>query len=286
MTPCSVLCVLRDAFSGGDILTRKNLINLDKLALEGVTSEVDGLVEGSEILLVVTDTSVKVVVDDLRGIERVCRAELDGSCIVARMGLENSPGKPVVLGGSVDTVTREVTTEVDGATKDEDVKVVLLSDARLVEHGGAKTGGRIDTAVSENRVVVTIQALVLGTGVESTAIERGEIRGSFTLNVDLIVVLEVSANTGKVDDNGNVKLLELVGGSHTRKLQELGRVVGSTGDDDLARSSCRSSDTSIAGILRTGLVKVSTVKKLDTSSARRCRLVEGNLGNVAVGSDI
>jgi hypothetical protein len=215
VTPCSVLCVLRDAFPGGDILTREDLIDLDELTLEGVTSEVDGLVEGSKVLLVVTDTCVKVVVDDLRGIERVCRAELDGSCIVARMGLENCPAEPVVLGGSVDTVTREVTTEVDGTTEDEDVKLVVLSDARLVEHGGAQTWGRVDATVSENWLVITVQTLVLGTGVKSTAIECGEIRGSFALNVDLIVVLEVSANTGKVDDDRNVKLLELVGRSHT-----------------------------------------------------------------------
>ena len=66
----------------------------------------------------------------------------------------------------------------------------------------------------------------------------------------------------------------------------LGRVVRSTGDDDLAGSSCRSSDTSITTVLGTGLVEILTIKELDTSGARRGRLVESDLGNVAVGSDI
>jgi hypothetical protein len=126
----------------------------------------------------------------------------------------------------------------------------------------------------------------LSTAVESTAIECDEIRGGFALDIDLIVVLEVSANTGKVDNDGNVKLLKLVGRTDTAELKELRRVVCSTGDDDLARSSCRSSDTSIATVFGAGLVEILTIKELDTSGARRLRLVEVDLGNVAVGPDI
>jgi hypothetical protein len=66
----------------------------------------------------------------------------------------------------------------------------------------------------------------------------------------------------------------------------LGRVVRSTGDDDLAGSSYRSCDTSIATVLGAGLVEILTVKEFDTSGTRRSRLVESDLGNVAVGSHI
>lgn len=100
------------------------------------------------------------------------------------------------------------------------------------------------------------------------------------------MVLEVSANTRKVDNDGNIKLLKLVGGTDTAELQELRRVVCSTSNDDLARSGCRSSDTRIAAVLRAGLVEILTVKELDTGGARRRRLVEGDLGDVAVGPDI
>jgi len=286
VTPGSVLCVLRDAFLGGDILAGEDLVDLDELALEGVTSEVDGLVEGGEIFLVVADTSVKVIVDDLRGIERVCGAELDGSCVVARMSLEDCPGEPVVVGGGVDTVAREVTAEVDGATEDEEVKLIALSDAGLVEHSGADTRGGVDTAVAENRLVEALQALVLGTSVESAAVECDEVRGSFALDIDLVVVLEIGADTGKVDNDGNVKLLKLVGGTDATELQELRRVVCATRNDDLARSSCGSSDASIAAVLGAGLVEILTVKEFDTSGTRRRGLVKGDLGHVAVGPDI
>ena len=106
------------------------------------------------------------------------------------------------------------------------------------------------------------------------------------MDVDLVVVLEVGADTGKVDNDGDVELLELVGGTDTAELQELRRVVCSTGDDDLARSSCRSGNTSVAAVLGAGLVEVLAVKEFDTSGARRRRFVEGDLGNVAVGPDI
>jgi hypothetical protein len=100
------------------------------------------------------------------------------------------------------------------------------------------------------------------------------------------VVLEVGANAGKVDNDGNVELLELVGGTDTTELQELRRVVCSTRDDDLARSSCRSGDTSIAVGLGASLVEILTVKELDAGGARRRGLVEVDLGNVAVGPDV
>lgn len=191
-----------------------------------------------------------------------------------------------MIGGGIDTVAREVTTEVDGATKDEDVELIALGDAGLVEHGGADTRGSVDATVAEYIRVEARQAFVLGTAVESTAIECAEIRGSFPLDVDLIVVLEVSTNTGKVDNDGNVELLKLVGGTDTAELEKLRRVVCSTGDDDLARSSHQSSDTSIAAVLGAGLVEVLTVKELNTSGARGRRLIEVDLGNVAVRPDI
>jgi hypothetical protein len=66
----------------------------------------------------------------------------------------------------------------------------------------------------------------------------------------------------------------------------LGRVVCSTGDDDLTGSSHRPSDTSIAAGLGAGLVEILTVKEFDTSGARSRGIVESDLSNVAVGPDI
>ena len=286
VAPGGVLGVLGDSFLGDDILARKNLLDLDGLAGEGVAGKVDGLLEGSEILLVVTGTSVEVVVGDLGNIERVSGAELDGSCGVAGVGLEDCPGEPVVVGGGVDAVVGEVTTEVDGATEDEEVEVVLLSDAGLGEHGGADTGGGVDATIAVDRSVPAIEALVISTAVESAAIECDEVGGSLALDVDLVVILEVGANTGKVDDDGDVELLKLVGRTDTTELEELRRVVGTTGDNHFARSSCSSSDTSLAAAPGASLVEILAVKELDTSSTRRGGVIEVDLGNVAVGPDI
>jgi hypothetical protein len=286
VAPGGVLCILGNGFLSGDVLAREDLLDLDGLAGERVTGKVDGLLEGSKILLVVTRTSVEVVVGDLRNVERVSRAELDGSCGVAGVGLEDGPGEPVVVGGGVDAVLGEVTTEVDGSTENEKIKVVLLSDAGLVEHGGADTGGGVDATVAIDGRVPAVQALILGAAVESAAIECREVFGSFALDVDLVVVLEVGANTGKVDDDGNIKLLELVGGTDTTELEELRRVVSTTGNDHLARSSSSSSNTSLAAAPGAGLVEVLAVKELDTSGARGFGIVESDLSNVAVGPDI
>jgi hypothetical protein len=191
-----------------------------------------------------------------------------------------------VVGSGVDAVVGEVTTEVDGATEDKEIEVILLGDAGLVEHGGADTGGGVDATVAVDGCVPAVEALVISTAVESAAIEGDKVGRSLALDVDLVVILEVGANTGKVDDDGDIELLKLVGRTDTAKFEELGRVVGTARDDDLTRSSCRSSDTGLAAALGAGLVEVLAVKELDTSGARRSRLVEVDLGNVAVGPDI
>ena len=46
------------------------------------------------------------------------------------------------------------------------------------------------------------------------------------------MVLHISADAGKVDDKGNVGLLEEGGGTDTAALQDLGRVEGAGGEDD------------------------------------------------------
>lgn len=101
------------------------------------------------------------------------------------------------------------------------------------------------------------------------------------------MVLEVGADTGEVDDDGNVELLQLLGGTDTGKLQQLGRVVGSTGDDDFAGGLGRSGNTLLALVLGAGLVEVLAIEELDTCGARSLlSLVESDLGNVCVQSDV
>ena len=158
VTPSSVLGELSNLLGGVSVLAGEDLINGNELALERVTSEVNGLGEGSEILVEVTNTGVEVVVDNLGHIERVSRCELDSTSVVTGVSLEDGPGEPVVLGGSVVGVVREVTAEVDWATESKDVVIVVLSYAGLVEHSCAKTGGSVDTAVAQNTGLPSVHA--------------------------------------------------------------------------------------------------------------------------------
>lgn len=101
------------------------------------------------------------------------------------------------------------------------------------------------------------------------------------------MVLEVGTYTRAVGDDRDVELLQLVGRSYTTELEKLGRVVGSTSEDDFTRCLCRSGDSSCARGLGAGLVEVLAVKELNTNSAGRGDvLVEKNLCDVAVQSNV
>lgn len=287
VTPSSVLGILGNLLGGVGVLAGENFVNGDELALERVAGEVDSLGEGSEILLVVANTGVEVVVSDLRDVERVGGTERNGSGVVAWVRLEDGPCEPVMLGGGVVAVAGEVTAEVDGAAEGEDVVLVALGDTGLVEHGGTETGGSVDAAVAENGVLPTVDAGVIVGVAKGAAVQGGEVRRSLALDVDLVVVLEVGSDTGEVSNDGDVELVQLVGWADTTELEELGRVVGSSGDDDLFGSGGRTRLTSCAGVLGAGLVEVLAVEELNTGSAGRSNvLVEGDLGDVAVESDI
>ena len=287
VTPSNILCVLSNLLGGINILARKDLIDGDELALERVTSEVNSLGEGSKVLVVVANTSVEVVVNNVRHVKRVGRCELDGTSVVAGVSLEDGPGEPVVLGSGIVSVVGEVTTEVDGATESKDVVLVTLGCAGLVEHGCAKTGGSVDTTVAQDAGLPAVHAGVRLAVTECAAVECGEVGGGFALDVDLVVVLEVGSDTGEVDNDGDVELGELIGRADTTQLEELRGVVGSTCDDDFLGGSGGTSLTLGTVGLGAGLVEVLAVEELDTGSAGRSDvLVKGDLGHVAVHPDI
>jgi hypothetical protein len=286
VAPGGVLDVLLDVLLGGDVSTGEDLLDGDELALEGLAGESNGVGHGLEVSVKVANTGVKVVVDDVGHLERVRRAQSDATGVVTGMSLEDSPREHIVTGSGVEAVLGEVTTEVNGSTEGEDVELVVLGSGALVEHGSTETGGRVDTTVAEDRVVPSVEAGVRRGGTECASAERSEVFLNLTLNADLVVILKVGADTGEVDDDGNVKLLELLSGTNTAQLEQLRRVVCSTSNDDLTGSSSRSGSTLGALVLGAGLVEVLSVEELDTGSAGRGGLVEGDLGDMAVHADI
>ncbi|KAI6768571.1 hypothetical protein HG531_010760 [Fusarium graminearum] len=283
-----VLDVSLNILLGLDVVTGESLLGLDGLAGESLAGELNGLVHGLEILVRVTVASVEVVEGDGGGVERVSGAEEDVAGGVAGVSLEDGPGEKVVVDGSVDSVLGEVTSEVDGSTESEDVKVVLLGGGGLVEHGGGETGRRVDAVVAEDRLPPAVKARVLiSVEAESATIESSEVLRSVALDADLVVVLEVGSDTREIDNNGDIKLLQLIGRSNTAELEDLRSVVDTTSDDDLTRSSSVTGNTSSTGGERAGAVEVLAVEELNTSSTGSLlRLVKENLGDVGVGADI
>lgn len=290
VTPSTVLDIVLDVFLGGDILAGEDLGDIDGLTVKCVTGQLDGLVESLEVSFVVTDAGVEVVEGDVGDVERVGRAESDGTSVVTRVSLQDSPSKPVVVNSGVNAVVREVATEVDGATEGEDIEAVIGGNTALVEHGSSETRRRVDTAVAEDGGLPAVDAGVVAViDVESAAIETAEVLGRAGLDGDFVVVLQVGTDTGQVGDDGDVELLQFLGGTDTTQLEQLRRVVDTTSDDDFTRCLDRSGGAGRRGLGGSGasLVEVLAVQELDTSSTRGVlRLVEGDLGDMAVHADI
>lgn len=236
VAPSRVLGILADGLGALDVRAGENLGNINELAGKGIAGEADGLGQGGEVGLVVAGASIEVVEGDLGDVERVGGLELHGAGVVARVGLEDGPGEPVVLARGVDAVTGEVATEVDGPAEDEGVPLVVLRGGALVVHGGGEAGGRVQAMVAQDGVLPALEAFIGWAFVEGAAIQGGEVVLDRALDRDLVMVLKVGSNTRRVDDDGDAKLLELVGRTDSAELQDLRGVVDATGNDDLAGS--------------------------------------------------
>lgn len=229
MAPSSILGISSNILVGRDVRTGKDLLDRHNLTLKSVTGEVNGLLQGGKISIVVAATSVEVVVSNLRDIERVSRAQQYGSSIVTGMRLEDSPSEVVVLGCSVVAVAREVAAEVDRAAEGEDIVLVALGGRALVEHSRAKTWGSVDAAVAEDGGFPALEAGIRRGVAKGAAVQCVEVGGCFALNVDLVVILEVGTNAGQIDNNRDVELLELSCGANTTKLEKLRGVLDELG---------------------------------------------------------
>lgn len=148
--PGTILDVVLDIFLGGDVLAGEDLSYLDCLAVKSITGQFDGLIQRLQISFVVANARVKVVEGDVWDIERGRGAEGDSAGVVTRVSLEDGPGKPVVPISCIDTVVREIITEVDRSTEGKDIEAIIGGNGALVEHGSRETGRRVDAAVTED----------------------------------------------------------------------------------------------------------------------------------------
>lgn len=175
VAPRAVLDVVCDFLGGVDVRAGQDLGDGDELAGEGAAGQCDGLGHGSDVLLVLADARVEVVVCDGGDVKRVGGLQRHGSGGVAGVGLQDCPGEEVVHGSGVDAVVGEVAAEVDGAAEGEDIPVVLLGYAGLVEHGSAEARGGVDAAVAEDGGVVALHAGVGVVTFECAPIKCGEV---------------------------------------------------------------------------------------------------------------
>ncbi|PMB72600.1 hypothetical protein BM221_000014 [Beauveria bassiana] len=261
VAPGRVLCVLLNVGLARHVLAGEHLADFDGLAAQGVARDADGLVHGLQVPGVVAAARVKVVVRDVGHVERVGGAQAHGAGIVARVRLEDGPGEDVVVLGDVDAVLREVAAKVDGPAKEKVVVLAILRDGALVEHGHGEAVGRERAAVAKPRILPLVQTgIALAVEAKRAALERRKVLGHLALHVDLVVVLQVAAHAGQVDDDGDIERLELLAGTNAAELQNLRRVVGSARDNDFARGIDLARLSLASGaVARAGLVQIVRV---------------------------
>jgi hypothetical protein len=149
-------------------------------------------------------------------VARVAGAEPDGAGVVLRVHLEDVPGEHV-SGAEGFGVAGEETGEVYGPAEEEEV-FVAVADSRFLEDADGEAVRGVGAAVA---------GLPLDEGgvageTEGAFRKDGEGGGGLGDDGDLVVVLEVCADAGEVDEEWDVVFLELGGGADAGELEELG----------------------------------------------------------------
>lgn len=243
VAPSGILGVSLDRLGRLHVDTRKDFFDGHELALEGVPAELDGFGQGLEVGVVVACAFVEVAVEDVGHVEGVGGPEGHGAGVVAGVGFQDGPGEVVVVLGYVYAVVGEVAafwmsfsktsillreckvrlTEVGRSSKSKNVKAVVRRLAGLVIHGRSHPARGVCAPVAEERVLPLLEAGIrlFITG-KSAPLQREEVLGHFTLHGDLVVVLQIRADTGQVLDDLDAVPPEFGRGSDAAQLKDLG----------------------------------------------------------------
>lgn len=270
-------------------------LGLDEGAVErdevvhGAAGKGDALVRGLQVLLGGGVAPAKGVEGDGGDVARIGGAQGDGAGRVLRRGLEADPGPVAVVGAEGEVrPAREEAREVGGRAVDDEVRVGAAGrrgpydDADGLAAGGvdALGGGveagevAVEAGVGDARVAVE----------EGAAVDEGEVGGGLADDGHLDVVAQVVAD-GEVGEDGNVEGGELGGGADAAELEELRRVEGARGEDDLARGIDDAGALDGGG----GGARVGAVERgaLEVGDARGAeRVVEVDLGDEGVELDV
>jgi len=288
MTPSLVLDELLQVLLGRDVGGRPDTLELaikrDEI-VEGRDTVRDTFVDSLEIF-VATDALAEGVEDNLGSIARVGRSQVDGTSIVARVSLECEPGPDAEILSSVSRVTWEVTVEVSRNTTEEKIRIALRN-RRVVEETKGDTVGSVASLESTNVVLPVLVARIIALK-ECALLEQREFCWGLADDTDLVSVLHVAADTGKVHNDVNTVRVEFLSRSNTTKLQNLRSVESTTGNNDLTTSVNRPRN---AGVFSAG-ARISTVqalaKEVVDTGGLRCGVggVEVDLGDQGVEGNV
>lgn len=256
-------------------------IERDQL-LKHLARQVDTLTQSLEVLGG-TNGVGKVVEVDEGGVAGVGRLELDGAGGVASVHLEDDPSPVPRVEEGILRVAGEVSAEVGWGAGDDEIRVATLGDGGLLDDGDRDTVGGVHALGRRSSTLLPLgEARVIGCAGKGATLDEVKVRGGLADDGVFVTVLHVGADTGQVDDNGDLEGLELGARANTAELEELGGVVGASRDDDLAGGG----DAAVAGRDGVAGTRVSAVKrlalhKLDSSrTGDAAALVEDDLSGL------
>jgi hypothetical protein len=191
------------------------------------------------------------------------------------VSLEREPSPDTEILCGVSRVAREVTIEVGRNTTKEKIRVAFR-DRGVMEKAKGNTVGSVATLESANIILPVLVAGII-TLEECALLEKRELGWSLADDTDLVSVLHVAADTGKILDDFNTVGFKLLCRSNATQLQNLRSVESTARDNDFAASMNGSSNTTI---LSSG-TRIRTVQALTEEVVDAGRLGLG-VGGVKV----
>lgn len=220
MAPALVLDEGLDVRLAGNIAAGPDLgkaaIERDEVP-ERFACELEAFVRSLEILVrgaAGVDASVVVVEVDLRHVPGISRLERDGAGVVSAVRLEDDPGPVLGVCEGVGRVAGEVSLELGGGTRDQQVRLVF-GDGRLDGDGDRNSVGPVDAlGDGVHARLVRFQALVRHRLQKGARGREDKIAVGLADDRAFVAVLHVAAHAGQIDNDGDIEGLELGFGAY------------------------------------------------------------------------
>ncbi len=289
--PGRLLDHVRDGPVVADVPARDQFISHDEpgqgILAHDLPHELDALHHGPQVFAGLIAALVEVAEVDLGHFTRVLRPQRHCPSSVFRVSLEDGPGEMVVSLLDSFRVVEEVALERAWQAEDEEVRVRQIL-ARATDKGEDGTVGGVEaSAVCLPLLQARIRRVAPLGWLETASLQDREIGLHFTDDADLVPVLETLADALARDQAGDALVRQVLLRPDAGEHQQLGRVEGATGQDDLPASPGEPHHGLLGlGMTRVGLIKVGA---LEEAYAGRCPVIAPLLqfdpGGQGVGAD-